>query len=409
MFDNAFLKTLRILYIESDESTNKHFSNILNKMFKSVNSLQSPQEASKLIKEDLDSYDIIICDLILDNSSGITILEELRAVDENKPYILTAKDVIVEELIKAIKLKANDFLLKPVNGKNLVYAVEQICHNYFHDELITQTNDDLKHIEEVINEVAMVSKTDAKGNITFVNKHFCDITKYLEIELLENNHEIIKDTKTNPIVYQEIEESIKKEETWKVKIKELTKENEEFHSYLTILPITNRNGKVKEYMWVRFLATEYEQEQKDFKNKVKKNINESRRINNDARNKIDELQNKILYYQSLDESIKHEKQRDEKFTKQLKYYESEIKTSNEKLKEVSNKANKKIKEVVTQEKITRLKRDETLSTLKDLTEKLDIKNKNIKELTKELDNQKKIIKKLKLKIDNREYELGLND
>jgi FixJ family two-component response regulator len=409
MFDNTFLKTLKILYIETDQNTNKHFSNILTKMFKSVNSFTKPDDAiSYLNEKDILREDIVICDINLQSISGIQLLKLIKLKNKEIPFILTAGDVNADFMLEAIKLKVDDFLLKPVNAKDLIYAVEKICNEKFHNRLNLQSTKDLKEIEELIDNVALFTKTNKQGEISYVNKHFLETTKFEEDKVLNNTHSSILNDPSNNIDYKEINQALSENKKWEGKLKEFDKDKNEFYSYLTILPVENDETN-EEFMWVRFLATDYEEEQNEFKKKVKKNIIESKRINNEARNKIDELQNRIVYYNSLDESLKHEYSRNEKFIKQINYYEGEIEELEEKLAKITNKASNKIKNVVALEKNTRLKRDNIVSHLKQLNNDLDIKNKDIKELTKELDNQKKMIKKLKLKIDNREYELGLND
>ena len=94
---------------------------------------------------------------------------------------------------------------------------------------------------------------------------------------------------------------------------------------------------------------------------------ENRRINNEAREKIDFLMNKISEYSSMKNSLFTEKERASKFFNQIRFYEKELIEIEEKVKEISEKASLKIKQVLAMEKDTREKKDSVIYLLNDLT------------------------------------------
>lgn len=51
---------------------------------------------------------------------------------------------------------------------------------------------ELKKIVTALDEFAIVSITDRKGDIIFVNKEFCRVSKYSQNELIGQNHRILK-------------------------------------------------------------------------------------------------------------------------------------------------------------------------------------------------------------------------
>lgn len=411
MFNHSFLKTLDILYIESDKNTRTHFSNILNKLFNSVILATTAKEGIEKFlsnKDDDFNIDIVICDITLDNDSGIEVLEKIREKDDSIPFILTAADLEMENLLKAVKFHATDFLVKPVNAKDLVFSVEKVCQVRYHKSLKSQSQQDLKDLREVINEVALVTKTDLSGNITFVNNFFCEVSGFTQEEIVGNTHSIIEDPSMNKSVNDEIAKSMEIGNIWEGKIKYISKSLEEFYVYNTIIPLFNdNNNDINEFMWVMFLATDEELEQKEFKKKVAKNIHASRRINTESRDKIDELQNRLYHYKNVDGSLIDEKRRTEKFRSQIHHYKSEVAVSEKKLKEVSDIASVKIKKVVADEKIIREKHTIASTALENVTSELNLKNKSIKELTKELEEQTRIIRKLQSDIETKEELIGL--
>jgi PAS domain S-box-containing protein len=410
MFNNSFLKKLNILFIESDKEDREHFSNILYKFFNEVIVCQTGKEAiDNFLEKRKDFFiDIIICDKTLGDINGIEILKEIRKIDLEVPFILTNETILVDDLIIAIKYKATDYLQKPVNAKDLIFCIERVCHNKYHERLKALMQQDLEDLRTVVNEVALVVKTDLLGNITFVNNYFCEVSAYTSEEILGQNYIILKDENSSSLIYSELLEKVKSGIIWEGKLKNISKTKEEYYIYLTVLPVESITTlEIKEFIWISFLTTNEEIEEKEFKKKVVKNMYENRRINNEAREKIDELMNKISEYSNMKSTLINERQRASKFTSQINFYEKELAVIEEKVKETSEKASIKIKQVLSMEKNVREKKDKVVSLLGNLSTQLDSKNKAIKELTKELSAQLILIKKLMTSIDAVEETLGI--
>lgn len=410
MFNNSFLKKLNILFIESNSEDKEHFSNILYKFFNNVIVCSTGKEAIDSFLEKRNDFfiDIIICDKTLEDMTGIDVLTQIRKIDLEVPFILTSSKIEVDDLLVAIKYKATDYLEKPVNAKNLIFCIEQVCHNKYHERLKLLMQEDLEDLKTVINEVALVSRTDLEGNITFINSYFSEVTGYSEDEIIGQNRLILKDENTSALIYKDLLEKVKSGIIWEGKLKNISKTKEFFYVYLTVLPIyCKETSLVKEFIWISFLTTNEELEEKEFKKKVVKNMYENRRINNEAREKIDFLMNKISDYSNMKNSLLTEKERASKFISQIKFYEKELVEIEEKVKEISEKASIKIKQVLAMEKDVREKRDNVISLLNELTKDLDVKNKSVQELTKELSSQLTLIKRLMTSIDAMEEMMGL--
>ena len=410
MFNYEFLKKLDVLYVENDEQEKKHLTLMLSKQFGNVISFKTAKEALEKFKEDKkngNEIDIVICDEKLDDKEGLKLLESIREIDDNIPVIMTTEEITNPLLLDAIKYQATDCLQKPINVKDLVFCVENACLNKYHKELREQNKKDLEDIIEVINQVALIIKTDPKGNITFVNEYFESISKYKEEELINQSYEILKDDCTNKIVFEEIFNTTNNGNFYETKLRFKTKQKEDFYVYLTVVPVlSKRTKRVNELMWVSFLATNDELEQREFKKKVARNLQENRQINLQAREKIDKLIGKLSFYRTIDVDLNTENEREQRFKNQIKFYEKELEQIDSKLKDTSKKASEKIKKVITEEKKARKSRDEAVIDLSEFSKDLNLKNKTIKELTKELDTHVARINELMSKINYKEYKLS---
>ncbi len=408
MFNNSFLKKLNILFIESNTEDREHFSNILYKFFNNVVVCSNGKDGIDNFLEKRQEYfvDIIICDKTLEDITGIEVLKKIREIDSEIPFIITSPKIEVDDLLIAIKYKATDYLSKPVNGKDMIFCIERVCHNKYHERLKLLMQEDLEELRAVINEVALVSKTDLEGNITFINSYFTEITGYSQDEIIGQNRLILKDENTSALIYKDLFEKVKEGIVWEGKLKDISKTKEEYYIYLTVLPIYDKkNSNITEFMWISFLTTEAELEEKEFKKRVVKNMYENRRINTESRQKIDELMNQISGYSNIKTLLNEEKERKGKFTNQINFYENELKVMEEKIKEISEKASQKIKQVVSAEKEVREKKDKAIFLLNDVTIELEDKNKKVKKLTKELSTQMNLIKKLMISISEIEESI----
>ena len=408
MFNNSFLKKLNILFIESNTEDREHFSNILYKFFNNVVVCSNGKDGIDSFLEKRQEYfvDIIICDKTLEDITGIEVLKKIREIDSEIPFIITSPKIEVDNLLIAIKYKATDYLSKPVNAKDMIFCIERVCHNKYHERLKLLMQEDLEELRAVINEVALVSKTDLDGNITFVNNYFTEVTGYSQDEIIGKNRLILKDENTSTLIYKDLFEKVKEGIVWEGKLKDISKTKEEYYIYLTVLPIYDKkNSNITEFMWISFLTTDAELEEKEFKKRVMKNMYENRRINTESRQKIDELMNQISGYSNIKTLLNEERERKVKFTNQINFYENELKVMEEKIKEISEKASQKIKQVASAEKEVREKKDKAIFLLNDVTIELEDKNKKVKKLTKELSTQMNLIKKLMISISEIEESI----
>ena len=401
-----FYKTLTILYVETNRSTAKFFYNILSKMFKEVILVDNSKTALECFFNQGKKIDIIISDMQLERGNrGIDILEKVRQKDENIPFILTSGVFDTEELLQAIKLKATDFLTKPLNSNDLLSCVEKICLNFYYEEVKEESSSEMNYIVDVINEVALISKTNLNGEITYVNDYFSKISGYSKDEILGKSHDLIKDSTFQIITLDK--DNLFDSKLWDGKVKNISKNGEQFYTYLSVLNSFNNNKQ--ELIWIRFLANEYEQEQEDFRKKVSENLNNSRRINLQAREKIEELESKLFTLKYVEQNLKIELVRKEKFTSQHNYFIDEIESKEKKLETIVGIARDKLNKITVDRDKLKEKKQEVTNNLEILIEDFNFKNKTIQELKKELTNQKDIIEELTEQISEKEKILGIED
>jgi len=144
------------------------------------------------------------------------------------------------------------------------------CQNHFYIELnnIVSMYSNIQGKKEVLNllleykdaldKSAIVSKTDEKGKIIYVNDLFCSISGYSKKELIGSNHNIIRHPDMNDSIFKEMWSTIKSGKEWSGVIKNKRKDGRSYYVKTNVIPIINTNGKIKEFIAIRTDVSERE-------------------------------------------------------------------------------------------------------------------------------------------------------
>ncbi|WP_373000222.1 EAL domain-containing protein [Sulfurimonas sp.] len=110
--------------------------------------------------------------------------------------------------------------------------------------------------KDAVDKSSIFSKTDIKGNITYVNDKFCEVSEYSREELLGRTHAIIKDPTAPKSVFKEIWRTISDGNIWNGVLKNIKKSGNAYYVNSTIYPIKDSSGKILEYISIRQDITE---------------------------------------------------------------------------------------------------------------------------------------------------------
>jgi PAS domain S-box-containing protein len=100
----------------------------------------------------------------------------------------------------------------------------------------------------------ITSVTDAKGNITYVNKRFCEVSGYTEEEMLGGTFKKINSGFHDPAFFRELWNTIKSGNIWKGEIRNKTKDGNIYWVDAVILPVSFRQGT--QFLSLESLITE---------------------------------------------------------------------------------------------------------------------------------------------------------
>lgn len=109
--------------------------------------------------------------------------------------------------------------------------------------------------QEAIENSNIVSKTDIKGIITFVNDEFCKISGYTKEELLGSNHNIVRHPDVPDSDFRNLWHKILDKQSYKITVKNLCKDGKTVYLNTTITPILDKNNEIKEFIAIRYDVT----------------------------------------------------------------------------------------------------------------------------------------------------------
>ncbi len=98
---------------------------------------------------------------------------------------------------------------------------------------------------------SLVSITNVKGNITYTNKKFCDISGYTKDELIGQNHRLLNSGNQEKNYWQDMYQTIASGEIWQGEIRNKNKEGCYYWVDTTIVPFIGHNGKPESYVSIR--------------------------------------------------------------------------------------------------------------------------------------------------------------
>lgn len=413
----SLASNLTVLYVEDDTDIAKTIVSYLSKFFKEVLYAENGVEGLSLYKQ--QPCDLVITDIKMPKMHGLDMTFEIKSINSNQNIIIISAYSEVENFISSIKLGVDGYILKPVNYTDmngLLFKIVKKINAFKNNEIylnrvnslieeLKLKNDELHHYTEALNKVAIVSKTDLKGYITFANDFFCDVCGYTKEELLGANHNIIRHPEVPKAVFKELWDTIQSGKTWEGDVKNRAKNGEPYYVHATVIPLFNHDGKtIREYIAIRFLTTEDELEKREFKKKVILNNQEFRKESYKYRQRIEELEEENLYLKSIDNqlqqnSTKH-KSKHQQMLSQIKYYEDEIKkihSHHEKVLEINSENNKKIGESY-KKALQMIEKQK--GTISKLTESNTIIQKEMNHLAEQVSEQRTFINDLRDTIKN---------
>jgi PAS domain S-box-containing protein len=272
---------LKLLYVEDNTDAREMTTMILEDFFDSIVIAVDGEDGYEKFQS--NDIDLIITDINMPKLNGIEMCEKIKLLDSDVSIIVLSAHNEDNFFMDSIKAGVNGYLLKPIDIDQLSSIIYRVIEKY---KYITESKSNLhllQEYEEATNHSSIVSKTNTKGIITFVNDAFCETSGYTREELIGVNHNIVRHPDNPKSVFQEMWHTIRDEKKlWKGIVRNRTKSGKSYYVDSIVMPILDLDGKILEYISLR--------------NDITDIMNPIKQLNSAIKN----FQDPILIYMKLD-------------------------------------------------------------------------------------------------------------
>lgn len=144
----------------------------------------------------------------------------------------------------------------------------------------------LDEYKRAVDASTIVSKSDRRGFITYVNDEFCKISGYTREELIGKPHNIVRHPDTPKTIFKDLWKTIQSKNIWEGIIQNLKKDGGSYYVKSTIIPMLDKNGEIKEFMSIRSDITEL--------------INQEKKIHKQTTDRLTHLPNRVKLFDDIE-------------------------------------------------------------------------------------------------------------
>lgn len=240
--DKNLLKKFTLLYVEDDDVIRVELSQLLSNFFSMVHVAKNGKEGLRTFLENQDEIDLILTDLNMPELNGIEMIKKIRTIDNKIPIIFATAHSDSEFLAEAIKLRVQEYIVKPIDVRYLLSLFNDIVSNLYQEFLLKQQREELEKYKEIINSNNIVIKTDTHLNIIYVNKLFCEISGFNSEELIGKELKYLKYQDMASDIYTNLYVNILNNKSWQGKLKNIKKDGTAFTTDAFVIPTLDETG-----------------------------------------------------------------------------------------------------------------------------------------------------------------------
>jgi PAS domain S-box-containing protein len=248
--DTNYYDSHHILVIEQSKRVCEQIKDLLQPRNYKISIMNDIKQAYNLIQTKL--FSLIILDI--NYSNCFDFMKEIQSnLDRDMPFIILTDANRSNDLVRESYMNgAKECLRKPLFAEEFILKIDQIIE---HEKLLStmyKQKELMLSYQNIVDKTTIISKTNTKGIITYVNKKFCDISGYKEEELLGQAHSIVRHKDNPKTLFEDLWEKIKVEKKiWNGVIKNRKKDGNTYIVQTYIMPIMDNDGEILEYIALR--------------------------------------------------------------------------------------------------------------------------------------------------------------
>ncbi len=189
-----------------------------------------------------EKIDIVLTDLRMPKKDGIEVMQTIHKANPDTPMIVVSGAGKKEDIIKALRMGAKDYITKPVTDFDIIrHTVKHALEN---SRLNKENKQYRKQLEKSEYQYRTITENIAEGvfsvdefeNFTYTNQAFCTMIGFSSDEILQKNIEDLSTEDSFKIIQHETQ-TRKKGLTSRYEIQLLDKDMKTVHVELACSPI----------------------------------------------------------------------------------------------------------------------------------------------------------------------------
>lgn len=142
---------------------------------------------------------------------------------------------------------------------------------------LTHQSKILEEYRRAVDVSNIVSITDTKGIITYVNDKFCEISGFNRDDLIGKPHNVVRHPSMPSKAFEDLWRTIKAKKVWNGIVKNRRKDDKFYIVDATIVPILDENDEIIEYIGIRHDLTELMIKKEKEKKRIKETLESIRK------------------------------------------------------------------------------------------------------------------------------------
>ena len=243
---------MRVLYVEDDEGTRALTVSVLEEFFDNIMIAVDGKDGLEKFLAHEKEIDLVITDIMMPLLTGLEMIQSIRQHNTEITIVVLSAHNEATYFEQAIEMGIDGYLSQPLRIKQLLSTLSKAIEKIHFQKENEKNLNLLEQYKAITNKSSIISKTDPKGNITYVNEKFCQISGYKAEELLGRPHNLIRHPDMPKPTFKAMWDTIKnKKETWQGIVKNRAKNGDSYYVKTTIQPILNAEGEIEEYIALR--------------------------------------------------------------------------------------------------------------------------------------------------------------
>jgi len=132
-------RCLNVLFVEDDPVTRELIKTLLEKVFARVYLARDGQEGLDLFQSEPRAVDLIISDISMPRMDGLEMMQAIRETNKEQKMIIISAHDETENLLRAIELGVDSFLIKPVFKESLERVLSRVVSDIHRDRELKNT------------------------------------------------------------------------------------------------------------------------------------------------------------------------------------------------------------------------------------------------------------------------------